>query len=701
MCGIAGILRVHPPGQPTPPAVAAIPEDWLDILDDSIKHRGPDGHGRFRDRAVRADGTTVDVALVHRRLSIIDHAGGAQPMVWGAGKLVQDGGFTGGRGSSPAASAPAGCWTSPLPDGRGSDELVAVVFNGCIYNHHELRRELQGAGHRFETDHADTEVLIHGWREWGPHIIERLDGMYAFAIWDRAKGELAVARDGFGEKPLHVLFLGGTGITPGRAFCSSVGGLVRLRHVANETMCGHATHLPALRGWIKYGWAQDPPIPGITQHGADTCSMLVEDVLEFGDPNSRRAPVQAGWRNLTFEPRDRIWTVEDAELALRAAVHTRLEADVPMGVFLSGGLDSSLVAAFAREVVTDLDAFTVRMPGRGFDESEYAAAVAHHLDVRHHILDWPPQARPSEDLPRLIAEAGVPFGDSSLLPSAWVSRAAREHVGVALGGDGGDEMFLGYERHRVVKLLSRLKAIPRPLRAAAARAITHGASATSSRTLASRLLNAAAHSGYKELTAIFPAPFDRELGLRPGPSDPYEMGADFQHFGTTPGDEASSLRFDLRFYLPDDLMRKADTASMSVALELRSPMLATRVAGEAMRASVSSLMPRGRRKGLLREVARRHLPERVLDLPKRGFSIPIGEWFRTDYGGMKHLLMDHLNSPDPWAGLGLDLNMKFVRRMLDEHLGTGVSGRVVRDHSQRLYMLLVLSIWAKWMRSIG
>ncbi|MBX3376575.1 MAG: asparagine synthase (glutamine-hydrolyzing) [Phycisphaeraceae bacterium] len=698
MCGIAGILRVHPAGTPVPAPEVAIPETWLDILDESIKHRGPDGQGRFRDRSVRADGTVVDVALVHRRLSIIDHAGGAQPMVLGGLPL---------RGGSGATSLRGGVWLgatwgcSPAAERQATQEpdgssRIAVVFNGCIYNHRELRKELQAAGHRFETDHSDTEVLVHGWRQWGPRLIDRLDGMYSFAVWDSARTELAVFRDGFGEKPLNVLYEGQELQSPALAFSSTTSGLLKLRGAAGLHVLPASEHLAVLRGWIKYGFSQEGASPNISPLYTGSCRLLVQDELHRRDPRVEPESTTAGWWGVALQGRNVEWTADDVESTLRSAVRSRLDSDVPMGVFLSGGLDSSLVASLAFREGRELDAFTVRMPELRMDESDCASAIARHIGIRHHIVDC--EARPADELPWLVEQAGVPFGDSSLLPSFWVSREARRHVKVVLGGDGGDEMFLGYERHQAIRPLGWLARLPRSLRRRAASAMWPNASSRSLRTKMSRLLNASAASGYKELTAVFPAPFDWMLGLRSASHHAIDAQSDLHHFGMTMSDEMTALRFDLMFYLPDDLMRKVDTASMAVALELRSPLLAACLARKAMQATVGSLMPGGQRKGLLRAVARKYLPAEIVDRPKQGFAIPIGEWFRTDYGGMKQLLMDHLNSAEPWGppSLGIDLNMKFVRQMLDEHMGTGPSGRIVRDHSQRLYMLLVLSIWAKW-----
>lgn len=702
MCGIAGILRVHPPGTPPPPPELAIPESWLDILDDSIKHRGPDGQGRFRDRAVRADGSVVDVAFVHRRLSILDHAGGAQPMV-STGKL--------------AATASAATFEGmPLPvifHGKPNDEvryrplapattdgLVAVVFNGCIYNHRKLRKELQAAGHVFESDHSDTEVLVHGWREWGRELPNRLDGMFAFAIWDRSRSEVILCRDRAGEKPLY---------RAGCSFGSSLAGPIQLSARQGQAL-QRSISLDNLGDWVRYGALLYTPWPhagsrdqpgveevypgGLWRFGGESdcgetasSSQLVLEHGRYADPFDGVASTSMGY------PRrgDRgDLGVAEVEEILERSVISRLETDVPLACFLSGGLDSSLIAAMVQRHLalagSRLRTLTVRMPDDRSDESEIAAKVAQTLGTDHTILDVSPH--PAQDLRNLISQLGLPFGDSSLLPTFWVSNAAREHAKVALSGDGGDELFGGYERHvaaqigrRWGRLLSRLPISDTPR-----------AHPKSRLHKLYRLVSAARWQGYRDLRSIFPTTmFGALVGKKPRhapdwPDDPLRV--DFAHKGFG--------------YLPADILRKTDTASMAVALEVRAPMLASENVDACLGASLHSLMPHNQRKGLLRAVARKYFPAEIVDRPKQGFAIPIGEWFRSDYGGMKQLLLDHLNSAEPWGSpaLGIDLNMKFVRQMLDEHMGTGMSGRVTRDHSQRLYMLLVLSIWAKWLSSL-
>lgn len=671
MCGIAGVIKIHDPKDGPPPTpLQAIPEEWLDILDESIKHRGPDGQGRFRDRAVREDGTVVDVALVHRRLSIIDHEGGHQPMVHDGERLRPD--LTYQPGETPIIASEV----------EPEKPLVAVVFNGCIYNHRELRVELEGQGYKFETDHSDTEVLVHGWRQDQVRVRHQLDGMYGVAIWERYAATLTTMRDDFGQKPLyrsahwHNL----------NALSSSTAGLLALAASIQET---GENNPGQTRGWIKYGWNQAAKVLGVAE------SMLpgVSTAIPSNEQDDE------GWahvHNLLLNPEQKDLNAETLDNLLRAAVRSELEADVPIGCFLSGGIDSALICHYAKEAHADITAYTVRMPIASFDESDAASETAKHLGIHHRVLDC--DLNPSDDLIQLIEQLGLPFGDSSLLPTHWVCRSARREVKVALAGDGGDELFLGYDRHRVLSLINKL-GIP-SLASLAAKALPVGRNPKSRVTRASRLLNAAAGEGYKELVAIFPSPFDEQLGISIKPMDHWGLTR-----GLTPGD-GISLRFDRMFYLPEDLLRKSDTASMAVGLEVRAPFLAKELVEAALRTPIEILMPKGERKGLLKQVARKYLPDHIVDRPKQGFAIPIGEWFRNDYGGMRQLLHDHLRSSDPFPGLaesGVELNMKFVERMLKEHDAAGeksINPWHGRDHSQRLYMMLVLSIWAKWLERV-
>lgn len=708
MCGIAGILRVWPADQRdaalATPHGLSIPEAWLDVLDDSIKHRGPDGQGRFRDRARRADGCVVDVALVHRRLSIIDHAGGHQPMLsLGKGQGVVTGvkRFSLGEGLGlyeRSAACELSGYAAPQhaqSHAAAPDDCVCVVFNGCIYNHRELRAELQSLGHVFTTDHSDTEVLVHGWREWRNALYTKLNGMFALAVWS-STGVMSIARDVFGEKPL--VYAKSSPHNPGLVlFSSALPGLLRLRDVlGTQTQADFHNVKP----WIKFGW-NSCLLP--TPIGQELPSGMY---TEFADEASK-SDAPCAWTTCgnLLEPTNTPITLQIAESLLVSSVRSRLDADVPIATFLSGGLDSALISAIAKLDRPDITAFTVRMPDAAYDESSQAAETARTLGIQHSVLDCHPN--PAADLIALVHQLGLPFGDSSLLPSVWVSRAAREHVSVALSGDGGDEMFLGYNRHRAIPWLQRLRSLPHETLDAmmnmAQSVISLPRHSFNSRL--ARLISAATGDGYKELVAIFPNPLDVQLGLRS--HDQHGFGA-IAHYGMTFNTQDAAmnaccaLRFDRMFYLPCDLMRKSDTASMSVALEVRSPMLDLNLAQACINAPISSLMPHNQRKGLLRQVARKYLPAHIVDRPKMGFAIPIGEWFRSDFGGLRTMLLDHLNSSEPFGSpaLGINLNHAFIRQMLDEHLGTGPSGLVKRDHSQRLYMLLVLSVWAKWLSAL-
>ena len=390
------------------------------------------------------------------------------------------------------------------------------------------------------------------------------------------------------------------------------------------------------------------------------------------------------------------------ELLLEQAVSRRLEADVPLGCFLSGGVDSSLIAYMAKKHKADLLTFSVRMPDSRYDESSHAERVAAHLGIDHSILDV--SISPAEDLLYLIHTLGQPFGDSSILPMYWVSKAARQQVKVALSGDGGDELFLGYERYLAAPFLARywwwLRMLPAyPF---------HRFHPKSRVNKLARMVEMARDFpalGVMGMEAIFT--IEQLNALKPSiRSGRWSCSLDDDHSvmhglasmgcpaGETPAAEAiTRLRdFDLEYYLPNDLLRKTDTASMACGLEVRCPFLDRDLASAVLAMPVDELIPGGERKGLLRRIARKYLPRECVDRPKMGFAIPIGEWFRSDDlphkgSGMKTLLLDHLNSAEPFGAISL--NQKAVQRFIDEHM----SGK--RDHGQRLFTLLTLSIWAR------
>jgi len=637
MCGIAGILRRHERGAEAPPADVAIPEAWLDRLDAGIAHRGPDGHGRYRGRAVAPDGATVDVALVHRRLSILDHSGGAQPMV------------------------------------RCREERqgeVAVVFNGCIYNHHELRRELVALGHRFESDHSDTEVLVHGTRQWGAGLAQKLDGMFAYAAWDAASATLVLARDQAGEKPLYWDYLDEWTM----AFATTVPALIGCMRAAGKAI--HVDDSGALM-WLKHGyWARLPLNVQETWPGNIDSFGAMAPVLWDAGPRSGRDNSGDGLR---------LGEVNVLGM-LERAVASRLEADVPIGCFLSGGVDSSVVAALAQRAMKKsgrtLKTFTVRMPDARMDETPFANAVAAHLGTEHAVLDC--RVSGAEDVVKLIEQLGLPFGDSSILPTHWVSAAAREHVTVALGGDGGDELFGGYNRYRVNALMHRLRG---PLKAA--RVLPEWAIKPLGGNLA-RVATAARHHGYDDILSIFRTPqLERLLG-----KDVVDRTLRM-HYAGGPKVGGDARLDDFGLYLPCDLMRKVDTAAMSVALEVRAPLLAKELVAAALGASLADVEAGEGRKGLLRKIARSLVPAEAIDRKKMGFGVPIGTWFREDFAGLGGLLRDRLGSTEPFPGVPLEFDRRELAKLIDDHM----TGR--RDHAQRLFALVSLSVWANWLKRCG
>ncbi|MGI9012865.1 MAG: asparagine synthase (glutamine-hydrolyzing), partial [Phycisphaerales bacterium] len=527
MCGIGGILRTDG---------TRIPDEWLDAIDTEIAWRGPDGQGRFHDHVewIDASGTRrrVDVAFVHRRLSIIDHQDGCQPMVSERGRNEHEG-------------------------------LVAVVFNGCIYNHRELRSQLESRGHAFATDHSDTEVLIHGWREWGMELAQHLEGMFAFALWDRSRRAVIVARDWCGRKPLYVLQRPGAGDgCPGIfAFASATNALM-FDPVSQPRESDASAWWPGVSNYLARGYMENmhgQMLPGTTVR--EHTPGLIESFDAVGGCEQMLVPVE----RVKSTSQSTTVSTQTIESLIEQAVQRRLEADVPLGCFVSGGVDSSLIAYFAKKHKPDLMTFSVRMPDERYDESRYATRAADHLGTVHHTLDV--AMNPAEDLVHLIKLLGQPFADSSILPTYWVSKAAREHVKVALSGDGGDEIFIGYERFLAAPLLAQhhrmLAHIPQWL--------GRNAHPKSKRAKLARLSVMARDYpslGIAAMESIFTQSQIAAL-TDSKPHDPSRIEHDNSLYNAT----ARLRAFELEHYLPCDLLRKLDTASMAVALEVRCPFL--------------------------------------------------------------------------------------------------------------------------------
>ncbi len=686
MCGIGGIVNLNAEGAGG--ARVGVPRAWGEVLEAGIAQRGQDGRGWYVDERA---------LLVHRRLAIIDLRGGEQPMR------------------------------------ESAAEGAVLVFNGCVYNHRELRRELVAMGVPFVTDHSDTEVLLRACRAWGDGAWGRMDGMYAAAVWDPARGELTLARDRMGEKPLYVTCFSargeGAAANTGEAsrwlaFSSSAGALVKLRSVvqgAGEEIAVDRESVVNL--WARFGWGTSLPVKGVFAvrpgqsvviscgGSADEAGSSAAKTVWWGEGALRgRVRLSGDQREATLaRRRDQRCTAERLDEVIARAVASRLEADVPLGCFLSGGVDSSLIAAHASKALGDprrLLALTVKIEGLGLDETPMAKAVAKHLNVRHEIV-----AAPRLDvttLVGLIEGLGLPLGDSSLLPTFAVCKAAGgAGLKVALSGDGGDELFAGYERTRAARWLSRCRGSARLVRSVLR--IKPGGAGLSRWGRLTRFVDAAAGEGYADVLSILPRSMLDEVLTRAG----RELLRDGREVlrgeagAEGPWDEreprvAEALGLDLRGYLPEDILRKTDTASMAVPIEVRSPLLAAEVIRLASSISVNEL-DQGGRKGLLRAVARRHVPAEIVDAPKRGFAVPVGEWFRSGEGGFRAMLLDAMHSSQPFGGGSEDrggrlddlIDARAVLRMLDEHDGGSI------DHGQRLYLMLVLVIWGRWLKRMG
>jgi asparagine synthase (glutamine-hydrolysing) len=627
MCGLAGILNLAAgaPGHAPDPAE-------LRAMAGCIVHRGPDDEGAYLDPAGRC-------GFGFRRLSIIDLAGGHQPLC-------------------------------------NEERTVWLIFNGEIYNYRELRDELVRRGHRLATA-TDGEVVIHLYEEVGERCFERLAGMFAIALWDERVGRLLLGRDRLGKKPLVY------GVHGQRLyFASEAKAILSLPGVPREI------DLPSLHRYLVLQYVPDPHSIFRGLRRLPPGHLLA---VEAGRPNVE-AP-RAWWRlppGGTFSGTYRDAKQQLGEL-LRRAVRRRLIADVPLGAFLSGGIDSSLVVALMREEqVHPLRTFSIGFPDPRYDERAYARRVAQLFHTEHHELVVTPRAR--DLLDTLAFHYDEPLGDASAIPTYCVARFTRESVTVALTGDGGDECFAGYDRYRAMLLTAALDALPAPLRSVLARVasstIPHSRPKSLGRA-AYRLLSAVADEPalrYLAWMKIFAPEWLRgaytlDVARAIDPDEPVRWFADlFDGSSGTPAERAN--RFDFVSYLPYDLLTKVDIASMACSLECRSPFLDHELIEFAVSLPLSwKLGPRGGKR-ILRDWARARLPTAILQRRKMGFGVPLGMWFRTE---LRELVHDTLLARD--ALCGRIFRPERLRGLVFEHL-EGKS-----NHEHTLWTLLALENW--------
>lgn len=603
MCGIAGIWQ---------PGSATSCVDVAGMLS-QLEHRGPDDEGLWQNHGL---------VLGQRRLAILDLSeAGHQPMLSKSGQL-------------------------------------AITFNGEIYNFLELRKELEGSGKRFHSQ-TDTEVLLSGYEQWGTAVLERLVGMFAFALWDSTRQSLFLARDRAGEKPLYYAH---SAEAEGFAFSSELAALKDVEWIdfsMDET---------GLASYLHYGYIPAPYTiyRGVRKLPAGHAMTVAETGVQ----------IWRYWDPLTFAQAPRLELSEAAaaeqlDALLKQAVKGQMIADVPLGAFLSGGIDSSAVVAMMSELASGpVKTFTIGFDIPNYDEAAYAEAVAKHLRTEH-TTEYLTE-KDALDLVSVVPEMyGEPFADQSALPTHLVSQVARKQVTVSLSGDGGDELFGGYLWYKYLDRLQKLR-ISNPaaglLRPLVAR--MPGRWSRLAPLLGQPLSEV--HRGFmnnfnrEEVRALVPVgsclrEFERSWAL--GDSYPHQQKAMLADFLT---------------FMTDDVLAKVDRAAMATSLETRAPLLDHRLMEFSLQLPETYL----KNKSLLRQVVYKRIPQDLLARPKQGFAVPVHKWLRNE---LRDLLVDAL-APSQVQAMGLH-DTKLVSNLITEHL----TGK--RNHSSRLWTLLVLSLW--------
>ena len=589
---------------------------------DVIRHRGPDDEGIHVEHGV---------GLGMRRLSIIDLSTGHQPI-------------------------------------HNEDETVWIVFNGEIYNYRELRAELEASRHRFYTS-SDTETIVHAYEQWGEGCFERLRGMFGIALWDRRQRTLLLARDRAGIKPLHYaqhgerLFFGSE--LKSLLAAGAVDGTIDL-----ESLDHYFSFLytPRDRSIFK-GVHKLPPGHFLRWHEG-------------------RLDLRRFWQIDTHETFSGSMTDAADELrrTLAGAVRSHMISDVPLGAFLSGGVDSSAVVGLMAEASSrPVKTFSIGFDEPQYDELEHARAVAEHFGTDHHEFVVRPDGLSILD--ELIDHFDEPFADSSAIPTWYVSEIARRHVTVVLSGDGGDELFGGYDRYLPHPRVERFDRLPIPGRRKLAAMVwpllPHGAQGKNFlRHVAldtnGRFINSVAFFTEDEKADLYSP--ELRASLR-GASARATLGRHFTRFAALPP-HSRMMRFDFETYLPEDVLTKVDRMSMAHSIESRVPLLDNEVIDFAATLPSHFKIHHGRRKHILKESVKGLVPASILDRKKQGFGVPLDVWFR---GGLTNVFADILGSART-RQRGY-FQPAFIDQLVREHL----SGQ--RDHTLRLWQLLVFEVW--------
>lgn len=627
MCGIVGAVWDQ--------AGSPIASPDFDRMTDSLRHRGPDGRGVHRYDGPDGSG----VLLGHRRLSIIDLDGGAQPL-------------------------------------SNEDQSIWLTFNGEIYNYQELRKSLVQKGHRFRTD-GDSETIVHLYEEYGDGFVEYLRGMFAIAIWDQSRRRLVLVRDRLGQKPLVYSQDSGRLL-----FASEIKALQALPGMPKRV------RPQAIDEYLCYGYI---PHPG----------TIYEHVLKLPPGHlavweKGRLDVRCYWNpELTPDPGTSQADLQSGLVdAVSEAVRLRMRSDVPLGAFLSGGIDSTVITGVMQQHSSrPVKTFTIGFPVDGFDETPFAQTAADHLGTEHQVLEVRPDSLSL--LNKLAWLFDEPFADSSAVPTYYLSQLTRQFVTVALTGDGGDELFAGYNWYRTVNQMQRFDRLPGVLRSVLTgpwRYLIPGGPQASVRQRLRYRLDA--------LREPLPRRYERWMTQYPVTRRQQIYNRDFRQqvdsektlaflessFAGTEGmpDGQRAMRADRRSYLPCDLLAKVDITSMAHGLECRSPFLDHHVVEAAGRFRFVDLDQPGKVKPMLSETFSEHLPASLQNRSKMGFSVPLDAWFKND---LQAFARETLLASDAFCHAFFE--PVAISRMLEEHqAGTW-------RHGDRIWSLLFLEVWGK------
>lgn len=606
--------------------------DLVRSMCDVMAHRGPDADGFWSDG---------QAALGHRRLAIIDLTeGGRQPMT-------------------------------------NEDGTLWITFNGEIYNFHELRDALVEAGHVFRS-HSDTEAILHAYEQWGDDCVTRFRGMFAFAIWDTRRKRLFAARDRIGKKPFFYVWDGQV-----LRFASELASIVSDPEVSRNP------DPAAIDFYLTWGYV---PAPQTAYKSVSKLPPAHTLALELNQAEPKL--VTRRYWDLAYQPKLQV-SFEEAKDKVREllteSVRLRMISDVPLGAFLSGGVDSSIIVGIMAQLSSrPVKTFSIGFREAEFNELDHARRIAEKWGTEHHEFIVEPDA--VSILPKLVRHYGEPYADSSSVPTYYVSQVTRKHVTVALNGDGGDEAFLGYERYWANHIADRLKMLPGASTGVSflKRIIADSVQSKSNARRVRRFLNVATMDEkhrYAYWIGYFGSHEKRRL-YRPEFAALVEPDAPLDWYdkvvGTQPGLDAVERPnlMDIHSYLPYDLLVKVDIATMASSLEARSPLLDHHLLEYAARLPRQHKLHGRRGKSVLRSAFSDMLPPENVNRRKAGFGVPIGAWFR---GPMREMLEEHLRSSS--AQIRNYLDGAEIDRILDDHLSQRA------DYTYKLWNLLMLEMW--------